>query len=111
MKTLKNIDIKRQITSSKSIDTIWYITLIICLVLIVTIQSLAKNNVLAISNFYIPDSYTYELRLLGIKDIETAGLAAQIYNIFNITRLCEDLRYSPANLILGNLFRIRRKVR
>ncbi|MTJ50159.1 hypothetical protein [Dolichospermum sp. UHCC 0259] len=74
---------KRQITSSKSIDTIWYITLIICLVLIVTIQSLAKNNVLAISNFYIPDSYTYELRLLGIKDIETAGLAAQTYNIFN----------------------------
>jgi hypothetical protein len=83
MKTLENTSIKYQIKSKFLFDLIWYIALLSLLVLVVTIQYLAKNNIISISNFYIPDSYTYELRLLGIKDIENEGLAAQAYNIFN----------------------------
>lgn len=83
MKTLENTSIKYQIRSKLLFDLIWYIALLSLLVLVVTIQYLAKNNIISISNFYIPDSYTYELRLLGIKDIENEGLAAQAYNIFN----------------------------
>ena len=83
MKTLENTNTKYQVRSKFLFDLIWYMILLSLLVLVVTIQYLAKNNILSISNFYIPDSYTYELRLLGIKDIENEGLAAQAYNIFN----------------------------
>jgi hypothetical protein len=83
MKTLENTSIKHQVKSKFLFDLIWYMVLLSLLILVVTIQYLAKNNIISISNFYIPDSYTYELRLLGIKDIENEGLAAQAYNIFN----------------------------
>ncbi|MBD2151102.1 hypothetical protein H6F44_13375 [Pseudanabaena sp. FACHB-1277] len=83
MSILNYIQTRKKIESSKNVDILWYIALLFFLLLVVTLQSLAKNNVISISNFYIPDSYTYELRLLGIKDIENEGLAAQAYNILN----------------------------
>ena len=83
MRILNNIQIRKRSESNKNLDILWYITLLFFLLLVVTLQSLAKNNIITISNFYIPDSYTYELRLLGIKDIENEGLAAQAYNILN----------------------------
>jgi len=82
MKALKSnsIEIKQY---NLIFDLLWYVSLLALLILVVTIQYLAKNNLLSISNFYVPDSYTYELRLFGIKDVQDAGLAAQAYNIFN----------------------------
>jgi hypothetical protein len=83
MRILNNIQTRKRSESDKNFDILWYVTLLFFLLLVVALQSLAKNNIIIISNFYIPDSYTYELRLLGIKDIENEGLAAQTYNILN----------------------------
>ena len=83
MKTLENTSIKYKIKKKVLFDLIWYMVLLFLLILVVTIQYLAKNDILSISNFYIPDSYTYELRLLEINSLENAALSAQAYNILN----------------------------
>ncbi|WYL92629.1 MAG: hypothetical protein HEQ35_01055 [Gloeotrichia echinulata IR180] len=81
MKLSNNVPLKAKINAINREDIIWYVLLLILLILTLITQSLAKNSVLEISNFYIPDSYTYELRILTNKDSE--DFLAQTYNILN----------------------------
>jgi hypothetical protein len=81
VKLSNNVPLKAKINAINREDIIWYVLLLILLILTLITQSLAKNSVLEISNFYIPDSYTYELRILTNKDSE--DFLAQTYNILN----------------------------
>jgi hypothetical protein len=51
------------------------------LLFIVYIQYLSKNQYIAVTEFFVPDSYTYELRVL--ENIKSTNFAANAFNIFN----------------------------
>jgi hypothetical protein len=65
----------------KKSDLIWYSVLLAGLLFVVYIQYLSKNQYIAVTDFFVPDSYTYELRVL--ENIKSLNFAANTFNNFN----------------------------
>jgi hypothetical protein len=67
--------------SLKKSDLRWYLILLTTLSVTVYIQYLSKNQYVSVTGFFVPDSYTYELRAL--QDIKRDAFAANAFNILN----------------------------
>ncbi|WP_414585493.1 hypothetical protein [Scytonema sp. PCC 10023] len=59
----------------------WHLLLLILISLVIIIQYLAKTHLIELQNFYIPDSYTYEIKALIEQDFNE--LPKALYYRFN----------------------------
>lgn len=68
------------LTLPKKSDLRWYIILAMFLLLVLYVQYLSKNGYIPVTDIFIPDSYTYELRALEDRRLD---FSAHTYNVFN----------------------------
>lgn len=69
------------INKQSKLEPLWYLALLVLLSITLATQYLAKEGLIELSNYYIPDSNTYELRVFSDQDM--SSISAHTYNIFN----------------------------